>query len=100
MFPVKHKDNRLRRKEWVLGVVINNEAKAHASKMWRHQQKEAMQQRAKKFSEGLSKETLAALKGMKRSGVSESEVFTIVQKINDAAFEVLTGKKPAKKKKE
>jgi|GEM_PF-2689985 len=38
------------------------------------------------------------LKGLKRNGVSEREVFSIVQKINDAAFEVLTGKKPSEKK--
>lgn len=32
MFPVKHKDDRLSRKEWVLGVIINKEAKAYSFK--------------------------------------------------------------------
>jgi hypothetical protein len=36
----------------------------------------------------------AALKSLKRTGISESEIFGIIQKINDASFEVLTGKKP------
>lgn len=35
MFPVKHKDDRLSRKEWVLGVVINDEAKAYSFKRLR-----------------------------------------------------------------
>lgn len=40
----------------------------------------------------------AALKALKRTGVSESEIFELVQKISDSSFEVLTGKKMAKKK--
>lgn len=38
MFPVKHKDNRLTRKEWVLGIVINEEAKAYSFKRLRQDQ--------------------------------------------------------------
>ncbi len=38
MFPVKHKDNRLSRKEWVLGVLINEEAKAYSFKRLRKEQ--------------------------------------------------------------
>lgn len=38
MFPVKHKDNRLSRKEWVLGVIINKEAKAYSFKRLRKEQ--------------------------------------------------------------
>jgi len=41
----------------------------------------------------------AALKALKRTGISEAEIFEIVQKINDASFEVLTGKKPGGPKK-
>jgi len=39
----------------------------------------------------------AALKALKRTGIAETEVFGLVQKISDALFEVLTGKKPTKK---
>lgn len=38
----------------------------------------------------------AALKSLKRTGVSETELFSLVQSINDAAFKVLTGKTPKK----
>lgn len=38
MFPVKYKDSRLSRKEWVLGVIINKEAKAYSFKRLRQEQ--------------------------------------------------------------
>jgi len=38
MFPVNHLDNRLSRKEWVLGVIINKEAKAYSFKRLRKEQ--------------------------------------------------------------
>jgi len=38
MFPVKHKDNRLSRKEWVLGVIINGESKAYSFERLRKEQ--------------------------------------------------------------
>ena len=38
MFPVKHKDSRLSRKDWVLGVIINEEAKAYSFRRLRKEQ--------------------------------------------------------------
>jgi len=38
MFPVKHNDDRLSRKEWVLGVIVNKEAKAYSFKRLRREQ--------------------------------------------------------------
>jgi len=38
MFPVNHSDNRLLRKDWVLGVIINKEAKAYSFKRLREEQ--------------------------------------------------------------
>ena len=39
MFPVKHKDKRLKRKDWVLGVAIKGEAKAYSFKRLREEGK-------------------------------------------------------------
>lgn len=38
----------------------------------------------------------AAMKGLKRSNVKETEIFGLVQQIQDATYEVLTGKKKGK----
>jgi len=40
--------------------------------------------------------TNAALKALKRNGVSEIEIFGLVQKIGDASYEILVGEKPNK----
>lgn len=46
----------------------------------------------------LSEISDAALKALKRTGIAETQIFGLVQKINDVTFKVLTGKAPGKKK--